>query len=191
MLMKPGRNRTVGTTVFGKSQPAGAACGGAQAGTDARGLRGGARRHTPPASFYAQSGREPSGVGRPTSGPVPTGVGGRKLVADRHRRLPRAGRGNSDGVSANPSPALLGAQNAQHFRACAQVRLRRSGPWSPSHLLGGRPNSGDPCLCPLPGALASPLWFHGAAPGARSTRVAVLLRSATALVAEAAYHQCD
>ena len=49
-------SRRLCLSVFGRSEPAGAASGGAQAGADAGGLRRAARRHAPSAGLFAQPG---------------------------------------------------------------------------------------------------------------------------------------
>src|SRR5258708_7654476 len=100
-------------SISGRSELAGAAARGGQAGADAGGLRSAARRHASLAGFFAQPGRESGRLGRPARGSVPPRVGGQTTGADRHRRLPGFSGGDSHGLSAGPTSALLGAQDAQ------------------------------------------------------------------------------
>ena len=65
-------------------------------------------------------------------------VGRQATGPDRYRRLSGTGGGDSYRLSAGAASALLGAQDAQYFRARAQARLRRSEERSPGDLLGGK-----------------------------------------------------
>jgi len=66
---------------------AGAAAERSQASADAGRLRSEARREPATAGFSAQSGREPSRLGRLAARSVSTGLRGSEPVADRHRWL--------------------------------------------------------------------------------------------------------
>ncbi len=75
------------------------------------------------AGLSAQPGREPSRLGRFSQPPLRARPAGQASAADRHRRLPRTGGGDSDGLPAGEASALLGAQNAQYPGEGAEARL--------------------------------------------------------------------
>src|SRR5437870_12802626 len=82
---------------------------GTQAGTDAGGLRRAARWQASLAGVSAQSGRESGRLGRLAPGSVSPRAGRQAPGADRHGWLCGFGGGDSDGVSAGTTSALLGA----------------------------------------------------------------------------------
>src|SRR5439155_1649482 len=91
----------------------------------ARGLQpfqGQARR----AGRSAQSGREAGRLGRLAPGSVRPRAGRQAPGADRHGWLRGFGGGDSDGISAGTTSALLGAEDAQHPGESAEVRPRGS-----------------------------------------------------------------
>ena len=70
--------------------------GGAQAGADAGGLRGAARRHVSPAGLSAPSGQESGRLGRAAGHLYRRGLEGRQVGTDRQRWLSRlSGGGDS------------------------------------------------------------------------------------------------
>src|SRR5437667_644766 len=154
-------------------------------------LRRAARRHAPPAGLSAQPGREPSRLGRLAAGLIPARAGRQAPGADRHRRLRGFGGGDSNGVSAGATSALLGAQDAQHSGESAHVRLRRSEGRSAGHVLGGKPGKSRGRVPQLPRPLAAGVRADGAAVGTRLAGVAVVLRLSPASLAQAAHHQRD
>src|SRR5439155_20548193 len=160
--------------VFGWSEPAGAASGGAQAGADVGGLRGAARRHPSFAGLPTQSGRESGGLGGAAAGSLSARAGRQAPGADRHRRLRGFGGGDSNGVSAGATSALLGAQDAEYSGESAQVRLRRSEGRSAGHVLGGKPGKSRGRVPQLPRPLAAGVRADGAAVGTRLAGVAVV-----------------
>src|SRR2546428_760256 len=89
--------------------PAGGGSSGTQAGTDAGGLRRAARGQASLAGVSAQSGRESGRLGRLAPGSVSPRTGRQAPGADRHGWLCGFGGGDSDGVSAGTTSALLGA----------------------------------------------------------------------------------
>src|SRR5580693_10033088 len=181
----------MGVPVPGWSEPAGAPAGRTQAGADAGGLWGAARRAAPVAGVSAQPGRKPERLGRTAGRSLPARLAGRETGFDPDRWLRGIGGGDSDGLSASAASALLGAQDAQHPGTRAQARLRRSETGSAGHLSRREPASGRSRLPRLPSALAARLRSHGATPGTRSAGAAVVLQLPPALVEEAAYHQRD
>src|SRR6202030_2190755 len=67
--------RRLRVSVSGRSQPAGAASGGAQAGADAGSIRRAVRWHASLTGFYAQPGRESGGLGRSARGSLSARTG--------------------------------------------------------------------------------------------------------------------
>src|SRR5436189_2490440 len=119
------------------------------------------------------------------------GAGRQAPGADRHRRLRGFGGGDSNGVSAGATSALLGAQDAEYSGESAQVRLRRSEGRSAGHVLGGKPGKSRSRVPQLPRPLAAGERADGAALGTRLAGVAVVLRLSPASLAQAAHHQRD
>src|SRR5581483_10818303 len=179
----------MGVLVPGRRQLAGAAAQRPAAGADAGGLWRPAGRHPPTARFLAQPGGKPNCLGRAAGGSVSARGAGREAATDRHRRLPRAGGGDCDGVSPGAASALLGAQDAEPSGTRAETRLRRGQARRAGNLSGRQPTPGPGCLSPLSPPLAGRLPSPGATTGARSARTAVILQLPPALVAEAAHHQ--
>src|SRR5579859_1584621 len=102
-------------------KPAGAAAERTQAGADAGGLRGAARRAAAVAGVSAQPGRKSERLGGIAGGSVPARVERRESAVDLDRRLCGIGGSDSDSLSASAAPALLGAQNAQYPGTRAQA----------------------------------------------------------------------
>src|SRR6478752_4180777 len=102
----------MGLFVSGWSELAGASPGGAEAGANAGGLRGEARRQPTAAGLSAQPGRESERLGRTAAGSVPARVGGKEPAVDCDRWLSWSGGSHSYGLSAGAASALLGAQDA-------------------------------------------------------------------------------
>src|SRR5439155_14436173 len=115
----------MGLFVSRRNKPAGTTAGGAETGADAGGLRGTAGWQPATAGLFAQSGREPGGVGRIAARPVSPGRGRQKPAADHHRRVRRIGGRLTDGLPPRPASTLLGAQDAKHFGEGAEAGLRR------------------------------------------------------------------
>src|ERR1700752_218836 len=102
-------------------EPAGAAAERTQAGADAGGLRGAARRAAAVAGVSAQPGRKSGGLGGIAGRSVPARIERRESAVHLDRRLCGIGGGDSDGLSAGAAPALLGAQDAQYPGTRAQA----------------------------------------------------------------------
>ena len=138
-----------------------------------------------PRSVFA--GDQPRQVGRVVA--VLTGDLYRRGLQGKHLGLivtDGSGGGDPDGVSAGPSSALLGTQDAEHPGKGAEARLRRDEGRSPGHLLGRELRPGRSCVPGFPITLAAGLWQCGPAVGARSAGTAVLLRFSSALMAQTA-----
>src|SRR5437870_4453528 len=139
----------------------------------------------------AQSGRESGRLGRLAPGSVSPRAGRQAPGADRHGWLCGFGGGDSDGVSAGTTSALLGAYDAQHPGESAEVRPCGSEDRSAGHLSGGRAGQSRNRLSQLRRPLAAAVRRGGATAGTGLTGVAVVLRLSPAPVAQTAHHQRD
>src|SRR6266571_465238 len=130
-------------------------------------------------------------MGRVVERSVAARVARRELAVGDHRWMPRVGAGTGDGLSTSAAPALLGAQDAEHFGEGAAARRKTGQGAGAEDLLGRACRRGAAGFRAVPLPLAVPLPGDGPPTGARSAGTAALLRISTTPVAEAAHHQCD
>src|SRR5690348_8872919 len=154
------------------------------------GLRSAAGRPARVAGLHAGQRREPGSLGRAVERSVLPRAARPEFAIGRNRRLRRAGAGDRDGLSPCPTPALLGAQGAQHFGEGPAARRSAGQGRGSENLLGEERRNCATRLRTISVSLALALSRHGSATGTRSARAAALLRSAATLVAESAHHQC-
>src|SRR5690348_15233252 len=154
------------------------------------GLRSAAGRPARVAGLHAGQRREPGSLGRAVERSVLPRAARPEFAIGRNRRLRRAGAGDRDGLSPCPTPALLGAQDAQHFGEGPAARRSAGQGRGSENLLGEERRNCATRLRTISVSLALALSRHGSATGTRSARAAALLRSAATLVAESAHHQC-
>src|SRR3972149_6634055 len=113
--------RRVGVFVPGRGEPAGGPAPRAGAGA---------------VGVSAQPGRERSGRGRVLAGPLPAGPGRKEPTVDRDRWLRGPGGSAPDRLPPRRAPALLGAQDAQHFGEGTEAGLRTGQGRCPGDLSG-------------------------------------------------------
>jgi hypothetical protein len=94
------------------------------------------------------------GLGSVVARSLPARTGRSIPWPNSHRRLRGFSRGDSYCLSAGAPSALLGAQDAEHSREGAELRLRRSESRSPGHLPGPEPGPSRSCVSQSPRPLA-------------------------------------
>src|SRR5260370_1284649 len=106
------------------------------------------------------------------------------------RGRPGFSGGDSHGLSAGPTSALLGAQDAQPSGESTEA-LRRGEDGRPGDVPGPKPGAGGSGVSRVPGAVAPGVRADGAATRTRLAGTAVVLCFSPAPVAETAHHQRD